>query len=155
MRFARTVAVSGNRSRPEIHAARPSTTKKNAVGLNSGCEIYSHFDEQSESGSTKPQVALIVGTGPGLGSALARRFAKAGMVVAVAARNTRKLDPLLQEINAAGAVARAYGCDATVESSVNELLRLVTTELGTADVRGIQRRAFHSRYYTRHLDPGV
>jgi NAD(P)-dependent dehydrogenase (short-subunit alcohol dehydrogenase family) len=56
------------------------------------------------------------------------------MVVAVAARNTRKLDPLLQEINAVGAVGRAYGCDATVESSVNELLRLVTAEMGTPNL---------------------
>ena len=39
----------------------------------------------------RSEVALIVGTGPGLGSALARRFAKAGMIVAVAARNTEKL----------------------------------------------------------------
>ncbi len=29
-------------------------------------------------------VAVVVGVGPGLGSALARRFAKAGMAVAVA-----------------------------------------------------------------------
>ncbi len=37
-------------------------------------------------------VAVVVGVGPGLGSALARRFAKASMAVAVARRDpeTRK-----------------------------------------------------------------
>ena len=40
------------------------------------------------------QVALIVGVGPGLGSALGRRFARAGMNVALAARNGAKLEKL-------------------------------------------------------------
>ena len=48
----------------------------------------------------RSEVALIVGTGSGLGSALARRFAKAGMGVAMAACNTQKLEGLIQEIQA-------------------------------------------------------
>ena len=46
---------------------------------------------------SKP-VAVVVGVGPGLGSALARRFAKAGMAVAVARRNPERLAELAEEI---------------------------------------------------------
>lgn len=42
--------------------------------------------------------ALIIGTGPGLSASLARLFAKEGMQVAVAARNTDKLGGLVAEI---------------------------------------------------------
>ncbi len=79
-------------------------------------------------------VALIVGTGPGLGSALAHRFAKAGMSIAIAARNTKKLAGLIQEIQMSGSHIRAYGCDATEEQSVKSLLALVTQEMGTPDL---------------------
>ena len=56
---------------------------------------------------SKP-VAVIVGAGPGLGSALARRFAEAGMAVAVARRNGDKLSELATEVG-----GKAYSCDAT------------------------------------------
>ena len=44
--------------------------------------------------------AVIVGAGPGLGSALARRFARAGMKVAVARRNAGELAGLTKELGA-------------------------------------------------------
>ena len=50
--------------------------------------------------------ALIVGTGPGLSAALARRFAANGLRVALAARDTGKLDALCAET---GATAYARG----------------------------------------------
>jgi len=53
-------------------------------------------------------VALIVGVGPGLGAALARRFAQGGLAVAVAARRVDALSELAREIG-----GRAYACDAT------------------------------------------
>ncbi len=69
--------------------------------------------------------ALIVGAGPGLGSALARRFATAGMAVAVARRNPGKLDDLIKEID-----GRAYACDVTDPSSVEALFVAVERDLG-------------------------
>jgi NAD(P)-dependent dehydrogenase (short-subunit alcohol dehydrogenase family) len=77
------------------------------------------------------QVALIVGVGPGLGSALARRFARAGMNVAVAARNGEKLAALCQELEALGVKARGYACDATDEQAVLRLFDEVRKDLGT------------------------
>jgi short-subunit dehydrogenase len=54
------------------------------------------------------EIALIVGSGPGLSASLARLFKREGMKVALAARNIQKLDGLVEEIE-----GRAYACDAT------------------------------------------
>lgn len=72
--------------------------------------------------------AVVVGAGPGLGSALARRFARAGMKVAAARRNAGQLDGLVKE---SGAAVRAYACDATDEDSVTALFARVAKEFGT------------------------
>ena len=71
--------------------------------------------------------AVVVGAGPGLGSALARRFARAGMKVAVARRNGGELEGLTKEL---GAGARAYSCDATDEAAVQKLFAAVAGDLG-------------------------
>ena len=71
--------------------------------------------------------ALIVGAGTGLGAALARRFARAGMKVAVARRSSDQLAPLVDEL---GGSARAYACDATDESAVQGLFAAVASDLG-------------------------
>src|SRR5690606_16943951 len=52
------------------------------------------------------QVAVIVGVGPGLGFALVKRFAQAGMAVALAARSKERLEQLLASEPIDG--ARAY-----------------------------------------------
>ena len=76
------------------------------------------------------EVALVVGVGPGLGSGLARRFARAGMDVAVAARNSAKLAGLCEELQALGVKARAYACDATDEQVVLRLFDGIKKDLG-------------------------
>ena len=73
----------------------------------------------------EPEVAVVVGVGPGLGAALARRFAKAGLKVAVAARRRERLAPLAEELGAS-----AYACDATSEAEVEGLFAAVARELG-------------------------
>jgi len=74
-----------------------------------------------------PGTAVVVGAGPGLGSALARRFARAGMKVAVARRNAGELEGLTKEL---GAGARAYSCDAINEIAVQQLISSATKDLG-------------------------
>ena len=74
-------------------------------------------------------VALIVGVGPGLGAALARRFAKAGLRTAIAARDAARLADLAKEI-----AGRAYACDATSESAVRTLFDKVAADLGSPDL---------------------
>tara|TARA_B110000196_G_C21089512_1_gene636838 strand:- start:108 stop:803 length:696 start_codon:yes stop_codon:yes gene_type:complete len=83
---------------------------------------------------SNPGTCIIVGVGPGLGAALARRFAKAGHAVAVAARNGGKLAGVVDEIAAAGGKAKAYACDATSENDVQSLFKAVEGDLGAIDV---------------------
>ncbi|HUI16439.1 MAG TPA: SDR family NAD(P)-dependent oxidoreductase [Alphaproteobacteria bacterium] len=71
------------------------------------------------------EVAVVVGVGPGLGAALARRFAKAGMRVALAARRRERIVPLAEELGGS-----AYACDATSEAEVEGLFAAVARELG-------------------------
>jgi NAD(P)-dependent dehydrogenase (short-subunit alcohol dehydrogenase family) len=75
------------------------------------------------------EVALIVGVGPGLGAALARRFAEGGLAIAVAARDAGRLHPLAREIG-----GRAYACDAADAASVGRVFEQVERELGTPSV---------------------
>ena len=83
--------------------------------------------------------AVIVGAGPGLGAALARRFARAGMKVAVARRSADRLAPLLNEL---GGNARAYACDATDEAAVRQLFASVTADLGAPALAVFNAGAF-------------
>jgi NAD(P)-dependent dehydrogenase (short-subunit alcohol dehydrogenase family) len=71
-------------------------------------------------------VAVVVGAGPGLGAALARRFAAGGMAVAVARRSAEAAAGLAEEIG-----GTAHGCDATDRAQVDALFAAVTRELGT------------------------
>ena len=73
--------------------------------------------------------ALIVGAGSGLSASLARLFAREGMTVALAARNTGKLGALCQETG-----ATAFACDAGDSASVEKLFSDVTAAIGELDV---------------------
>jgi NAD(P)-dependent dehydrogenase (short-subunit alcohol dehydrogenase family) len=77
----------------------------------------------------KYSTALVVGAGTGLGAALARRFARAGMRVGLAARDTDKLTALAAEIQ-----ARTFRCDATIPAGVDRLFEAVDRDLGAPDV---------------------
>lgn len=76
-------------------------------------------------GEGMTETALIVGAGDGLGAALARRFAAAGLHV-VASRRRGDLDPLVTAIEAAGGQATAVHSDARIEAEVEALIE--TTE---------------------------
>ena len=83
--------------------------------------------------------ALIVGAGSGLGAALARRFVRSGMKVALARRSDGKLAPLLAEL---GAGARGYACDATDEAQVQRLFAAVVADLGVPTLAVFNAGAF-------------
>ena len=73
------------------------------------------------------QAAVIVGAGPGLGSALARNFAGHGLRVAAARRTADALSTLTVQL---GVDSRAYACDATSEQDVAKLFASVQADLG-------------------------
>jgi NAD(P)-dependent dehydrogenase (short-subunit alcohol dehydrogenase family) len=74
-----------------------------------------------------PDVALIVGGGPGISASCARLFAQNHMRVAIAARNPDK--PVLQTLETSYGVRR-YGCDATDPAAVAALFETVVRDLG-------------------------
>src|SRR5712671_1901258 len=73
--------------------------------------------------------ALIVGTGPGLSASLARLFAKQGLGVAIAARQTDKLAALAKETGAA-----VHKCNAADPKDVAALFETVEAKSGAPDV---------------------
>jgi NAD(P)-dependent dehydrogenase (short-subunit alcohol dehydrogenase family) len=80
---------------------------------------------------SQQEVAIIVGVGPGLGSALGRRFAAAGMAVAIASRDSEKIKALATAI---GPNTHPYTCDVTDEAAVERLFRDVESSLGAPTV---------------------
>lgn len=120
------------------------TLRGDTTALRQECDARPSFSNdppglgssQSESGvplsppPEMPETALVIGAGPGLGTAMAHQFANAGMNVALAARNTEKLRQLVSEICARGGSACAYGCDATHARSVSRVFMSVLRDLG-------------------------
>src|ERR1700726_2895740 len=88
-----------------------------------GMESMTETDTQT----SLPDVALIVGGGPGISSSCARLFAREGMRVAIAARNADK--PVLHALEKTHGVRR-YACDASDPASVEFLFQSVAGELG-------------------------
>jgi NAD(P)-dependent dehydrogenase (short-subunit alcohol dehydrogenase family) len=80
------------------------------------------------------KVAVIVGVGPGLGCALAQRFAHAEMHVALVARDVGKMEGLASDCTGVHHGGRAYACDATDEQAVEQLFRIVQADLGEPDL---------------------
>lgn len=73
--------------------------------------------------SFAPGAAVIVGGTGGLGAAVSRRFAEAGVpVVLTYHRNEKAADELAAEIQDAGGVCEARRCDLTRTEEVDELL---------------------------------
>ena len=75
------------------------------------------------------EVAIVVGAGPGLGTALVNRFVEGGMAVAAVSRRGRK-----PETGKFAEAIRGYACDATVATQVEAMFERVTAELGPPDV---------------------
>jgi short-subunit dehydrogenase len=79
-------------------------------------------------------VALVVGAGDATGGAIARRFARGGYTVCATRRNVEKLEPLLQDIRAAGGQAHGFGSDARKEDEVAALFADIENRIGPVEV---------------------
>lgn len=76
----------------------------------------------------------IVGAGPGLGAALAARFAREGHVIALLARSAANRDAVVAHIRAQGGSAQGYACDAGNADSIATAFKAVRATQGDPDV---------------------
>ena len=82
----------------------------------------------------KNKVALIIGAGDAIGSAIARKFAQRGLTICATRRNEDKLKPLIEEISANGGKAFGFGCDARKEDATEALFKNIEDNIGEIDV---------------------
>jgi NADP-dependent 3-hydroxy acid dehydrogenase YdfG len=92
-------------------------------------------------------VIAIIGAGPGLGAAVARRFGREGFSIALIARNQSKLDAMAAELTNAGFTASAYAADVRTPASLEAALARAAAELGP--ITALQYSPLPSRDYLK------
>ena len=80
------------------------------------------------------KTAAILGVGPGLGAAVARRFAREGFAVALMARREQSVADVQEEIEGAGGRALPVSADATDPASVAAAFDEVRSNLGAPEI---------------------
>jgi len=77
---------------------------------------------------------LVVGAGDATGGAIARRFAREGLVACVTRRSADKLAPLVERIRSEGGVAHGFASDARDEGQVAALFEKIEAEIAPLEV---------------------
>ncbi len=76
------------------------------------------------------KVVLVIGAGDATGGAIAKRFAREGYIACVTRRSADKLQPLVDEIRAAGGQAHGFASDARKEEDVAALVEEIESSIG-------------------------
>jgi NADP-dependent 3-hydroxy acid dehydrogenase YdfG len=93
------------------------------------------------------KVLVVVGAGPGVGAAVARRFAREGYAVALVARSAGPLEALGAELEESGATALWAAVDITDQKALEVAITGFVEQLGHIDVLHFNPSVF------RHADP--
>lgn len=80
------------------------------------------------------KVALVTGSGTGIGKGIALRFAREGAVVVVNSRTAANVKATADAIRRQGGTALEAPADVTVEAEVARLFDLILAELGRIDI---------------------
>ena len=83
---------------------------------------------------SETRAVLVVGAGDATGGAIARRFAREGLVACVTRRTADKLAPLVERIRADGGRAHGFGSDARKEDDVVALVQHIEREIAPIEV---------------------
>ena len=77
---------------------------------------------------------LVIGAGDATGGAIARRFAREGLIACVTRRQADKLAPLVAQIEAEGGKAHAFGSDARIEADMVALVEGIERNIAPIEV---------------------
>ena len=80
------------------------------------------------------QVAIVTGSGRGIGRAIALAYANAGAQLVIAARSQDQIDSVRDEISAAGGTAIAVRADVTNRADVTALVAQTLEAFGRLDI---------------------
>ena len=83
---------------------------------------------------SEKKAVLVIGAGDATGGAIARRFAREGLVACVTRRQADKLAPLVERIRAEGGEALGFGSDARKEDEMNALVAHIEAEIAPIEV---------------------
>lgn len=89
----------------------------------------------------------IIGAGPGLGAAVARKFGSEGFSIALISRDQEKLDVMAAELTAAGFTASGFAADVREPASLEAALVQAAAELGP--ITALQYSPLPSRDYLK------
>jgi short-subunit dehydrogenase len=95
-----------------------------------------------DSRATSP-LCTVVGAGPGVGMAVARRFGSDGHRLALVARSAGAVSRFASELGTEGIEARGFVGDASDESSLRKAFRDIHTSVGPTAVLVYNAFAFH------------
>jgi short-subunit dehydrogenase len=94
-----------------------------------------HTDPSTQASHIMEQVIHVVGIGPGIGAAVARRFAREGYAVGAVARSPESVRQQVDALRQAGARAHGATADAADPAGLVVALRSLHDALGDAGVR--------------------
>ncbi len=80
------------------------------------------------------KAALIIGAGDATGGAIARRFAREGLIACATRRTADKLQPLIDEIRGTGGQAYGFASDARKEDEVIKLVDDIERDIAPIEV---------------------
>lgn len=82
----------------------------------------------------KDKVAIVTGGSSGMGKDIAMTYARHGAKVVICGRSMERLQPVVEEIQQAGGVARAFECDVREPERVNDMVQFTIDEFGQIDI---------------------
>ncbi len=98
--------------------------------------------------------AIIAGVGPGLGSSLARAFARQGLAIALLSRRAESSEPVARELRSQGVSVLVVPTDVTDLRAVASAVASVKSNLGPITVLAYNVSGYGQRPFLE-LDPAV